>query len=103
MQKLEAHPQHTNYRFAQLPFAPKQNTITIYKNNKALLQCKNFKIHLLYVKYKANTARPADYNERGKEKYTTRKRIILRANYSSTTPGNYNWITLTLRRTSSEI
>ena len=52
---------------------------------------------------KRNTARPADYNERGKEKNTTRKRIILRTNFSSTTPENYNWITLTLWRTSSEI
>ena len=91
MQKLEVRPQHTNYRFAQLPFTPKQNAITIYKNDKTLFQCKNFKIDLYYVKYKRNTARHADYNERGKEKNTTRKRIILRTNFSSTTPGNFNW------------
>lgn len=49
---------------------------------------------------KRNKARHGEYNERGKEKNITRKRIYSRQTIALE---NYDWIVLTLQRTSSEI
>jgi len=103
MQKLEARPHNT--QTTGLPNFQSRRRLAkscVRKRKSLASSAMDLKIQLFSLDTKTNTVRHADYNNRGKEKNTTRKRIQP-SDFCSMALQNYDRISLTPQHTSSEI